>query len=105
MVARAGLAPLFQWVVTSVDAGARKPAPRFFEYALERCGLDRGDVLFVGNQRNTDVAGAQAFGIANVWLASPAHRSDDDGPCDAVPTHTIGSLDHLPALLSRLGAA
>lgn len=29
---RAGLAALFRWVVTSVDAGARKPAPEFFQY-------------------------------------------------------------------------
>jgi FMN phosphatase YigB (HAD superfamily) len=27
---RAGLSALFRWVVTSVDAGARKPAPQFF---------------------------------------------------------------------------
>src|SRR5688572_20849888 len=31
-LARAGLSHLFRWVVTSVDVGARKPAPRFFEY-------------------------------------------------------------------------
>ena len=35
---RAGLGALFRWVVTSVDAGARKPAPEFFQYALARCG-------------------------------------------------------------------
>ncbi len=47
---RAGLNTLFRWVITSVDAGARKPAPEFFQYALARCGLAREDVLFVGNR-------------------------------------------------------
>src|SRR5437667_1143140 len=56
---RAGLNALFRWVVTSVDAGARKPAPVFFDYALAKSGLERHDVLFVGNQLNTDVAGAE----------------------------------------------
>src|SRR5215470_1209967 len=54
---RAGLGPLFRWVITSVDAGARKPAPDFFRYALARCGLAKDEVLFVGNQQNTDIAG------------------------------------------------
>jgi HAD superfamily hydrolase (TIGR01509 family) len=99
---RAGLGPLFRWVITSVDAGARKPAPQFFEYALERSGLSKEEVLFIGNQLNTDVAGAEAFGIRTVWLSGPEHRSADDTPGSASPTHTIGTLYDLPALLQRL---
>jgi putative hydrolase of the HAD superfamily len=99
---RAGLNGLFRWVITSVDVGARKPAPRFFEFALARCGLAAQDVLFVGNQLNTDVAGAEAMGIATVWLSGPEYRSADDRPCAASPTHTIRTLDDLPALLKRL---
>ena len=101
-LARAGLGPLFRWVVTSVDAGARKPAPQFFQYALARCGLAREDVLFVGNQLNTDVLGAEAFGIRTAWLSSPDYRSADDAPCGASPTYTIRTLNELPALLRRL---
>ena len=99
---RAGLSHLFRWVVTSVDAGARKPAPQFFRYALARCGLTREDVLFVGNQLNTDVSGAEAFGIASVWLSGPDYRSTDDAPCNASPTYSIRTLNDLPALLRRL---
>ena len=99
---RAGLNNLFKWVITSVDAGARKPKPQFFQYALARCGLTAEDVLFVGNQLNTDVAGAEAFGIPTVWLSGPAYRSADDTPCPASPTYTISTLGDLPALLQRL---
>jgi FMN phosphatase YigB (HAD superfamily) len=99
---RAGLDGVFSWVITSIDAGARKPSARFFSYALTRCGCAADDVLFVGNQLNTDVAGANAAGIRSVWLAGEGFRSDDDRPCDAEPTYTIESLAELPALVSRL---
>jgi phosphoglycolate phosphatase-like HAD superfamily hydrolase len=96
---RAGLGRFFQWVITSVDAGARKPAREFFEYAIARCGLAKDDVLFVGNQLNTDIAGAEAFGIRTAWLSDPGYRSYDDAPCEARPTYTIATLNDLPALL------
>jgi FMN phosphatase YigB (HAD superfamily) len=99
---RAGLGPSFRWVITSVDAGVRKPAPEFFQYALARCGLSKDDVLFVGNQLNSDVAGAEALGIRTAWLCGPAYRSLDDGPCSIRPTYTIETLYSLPALLQEL---
>jgi FMN phosphatase YigB (HAD superfamily) len=98
---RARLGP-FHWVITSVEAGARKPAPEFFQYALGRCGLTRDDVLFVGNQLNSDIAGGEAFGIRTVWLGGPAYRSLDDVLCGASPTHTIETLHSLPALVRKL---
>lgn len=98
---RAGLGPLFCCVITSIDAGARKPAPQFFEYALARCGLAKHDVLFIGNQLNTDVAGGEAFGIQTVWLSGPQHRSADAVPCQVLPTYTIRTLYDLPTLLQQ----
>jgi FMN phosphatase YigB (HAD superfamily) len=102
---RAGFGPLFQWVVTSVDAAARKPAPEFFQYALARCGLTKDDVLFVGNQLNSDIAGGESFGIRTVWLCGSSYRSVDDGPCSARATYTIDTLHRLPALVQRLQAS
>jgi FMN phosphatase YigB (HAD superfamily) len=99
---RAGLGRLFHWVITSVDAGIRKPAPEFFQYALARCGLAKDDLLVVGNQLNTDIAGAETSGIRTVWLSGPAYRSDDDAPSNASPTYIIQTLYDLPALLQRV---
>jgi FMN phosphatase YigB (HAD superfamily) len=99
---RAGLSQLFRCVVTSVDAGSRKPSAQFFDYSVRHCGVTKDAVLFVGNQLNTDVAGAQAFGISTVWLSGPAFRSVDDGPCDATPTYTIETLYELPGLVHQL---
>jgi FMN phosphatase YigB (HAD superfamily) len=100
---RAGIEQYFKWVITSVDAGARKPATEFFEYALGRTGLGKSEVLFVGNQRNSDVRGGIGFGVSTVWISSPEHRSDDDREAEnTVPTHIISTLDDLPPLLARM---
>lgn len=101
-LARAGLDGVFTWVITSIDAGARKPSRRFFDYALARLGCAADDVLFVGNQLNTDVAGANTAAIRSVWLSGDVYRSDDDRACDASPTYTIESLSDLPALVRWL---
>ena len=65
---RARINDHFEWVITSVDAGARKPDRRFFSYALKKCNLKKEEVLFVGNQLNTDIRGANDYGIRCVWL-------------------------------------
>jgi FMN phosphatase YigB (HAD superfamily) len=105
---RARINDYFEWVITSVDAGARKPAPGFFSYALKKCKLKKDEVIFVGNQLNTDIRGANDYGIKCVWLSGQAYRSPDDIPNDeligsrARPTHAIESLKQLPALLETL---
>jgi FMN phosphatase YigB (HAD superfamily) len=104
---RAGIGRFFAWVVTSVDAGFRKPAPRFFDFALRECRLVRHEVLFVGNQLNTDIAGGQAYGIPSIWLSGSAYRNADERlSCEDVhPTHTILALCQLPSLLESLLSA
>jgi putative hydrolase of the HAD superfamily len=100
---RAGLAQFFRYVVTSVDAGTRKPAPEFFDYALRRCDVTKDAVVFVGNQLNTDVAGAQSFGITTIWLSGVAYRSiDDDVACKVQPTYSIETLYELPRMVQQL---
>lgn len=103
---RAGIGGV-AWVVTSVDAGFRKPAPQFFEFALRKCGLARDEVLFVGNQLNTDIAGGREYGIRTVWLSGGVYRSADEtlSVRDIRPTHRIHTLRQLPSLLESLHKA
>ena len=99
---RAGLSDRVRWIVTSIDAGARKPAREFFDRALGAMQMAAADVLFVGNQRNTDIAGGNAFGVPTVYLTDAIYRSPDDAPCASEPTFTIPTLSDLPSLVARL---
>ena len=94
----------FKWVVTSVEAGKRKPHPGFFSFALKKCGLKKDEVVFVGNQLNTDIQGALDYGIPNVWLSDDVFRSPDDmyKTGQIAPDHTIGNFAELPRLVRKL---
>ncbi|MGI8807187.1 MAG: HAD family hydrolase [Acidimicrobiales bacterium] len=86
-VASAGLEGTTDLVVTSAQAGARKPHPRIFRHTLERCGVAPAQALFVGDTLYADVEGPLAFGMAavHVW------RDDmvgDPGPLPAGAART-----------------
>lgn len=62
------LTPLLDGVLTSAQAGARKPAPEIFERALALAAVRREDAIHVGDTVDEDVAGARAAGIEPVLL-------------------------------------
>ncbi|HVF15058.1 MAG TPA: HAD-IA family hydrolase, partial [Acidimicrobiales bacterium] len=67
-VASVGLDGLVDPIVTSAQAGARKPHPRIFDHTLGRCGLSPPETLFVGDTWGPDVEGPLAAGMRPVHL-------------------------------------
>jgi putative hydrolase of the HAD superfamily len=66
-----GLASFFDTVLISDAEGLRKPDSRIFARALERCEVNPGEALFVGDHPEIDVAGATAAGLIAVWKRVP----------------------------------
>lgn len=58
---------LLAGVVTSVEVGWRKPDPRGFLYLADRLGVDKKDMMYVGNERK-DVVGANTAGVYSVRI-------------------------------------
>jgi HAD superfamily hydrolase (TIGR01509 family) len=94
LLAELGLGGLVDAVVTSAEAGVRKPDPRIFETALAAVRCPPELALLVGDSLDVDVVGGRAAGIRSVLL-------DRGGPTrEAEYAERIVSLDNLPALLS-----
>lgn len=69
-----------RWFVAIADSarlGVAKPDPEIFAWALERLGVPAGEVVHVGDSRETDVAGALAAGMRAIWFG-PAARDLGD---------------------------
>jgi putative hydrolase of the HAD superfamily len=62
-IRRLGLSGLFDFVVTSEEAGVEKPDPLIFSYALEKMGLHPKDVVMIGDDSKKDIDGARNHNI------------------------------------------
>lgn len=88
-----GLAGLVDAVITSAEAGARKPAAAIFRAALDRLETSPDLALYVGDSPETDIAGAKGAGIRSILLD---RRGVD---ADRAQMDRIFSLADLPGLL------
>jgi putative hydrolase of the HAD superfamily len=82
---RVGLGGQLDAIVTSAEAGARKPDVAIFDRALRLAGVPASEAVHVGDSVAEDVAGARRAGIEAVLLL----RDGSSGP-DGV--RTISSL-------------
>ncbi|MEV6301764.1 HAD family hydrolase [Actinoplanes sp. NPDC051861] len=78
-------------VVTSEDARAYKPRPEPFLMALNKLGMDPGDVLHVGDSVDADLAGATALEIDTAFV----DRRGRGLPAGVTATYVVRSLDEL----------
>lgn len=63
-----GLAPFFTHTLISEEVGINKPQPGIFEVALERNGISADEALMIGDSYSSDIAGAKAAGIDQIWV-------------------------------------
>ncbi len=98
-LARRGLAPFFDVLVLSSEAGVAKPHPAIFRAALDVLGVAPANAVYVGDRLLPDVAGPQAIGMRAV-LIEVGHRAETH-PAIA-PDARIAELAELPAVLRRL---
>ena len=76
-----GLGEQLDGIYISSDYGCRKPDVRFFRALLQERGLDARNCLMIGNDLQTDIAGAQNAGLATLYmhtnLTPPDQRKAD----------------------------
>lgn len=63
-----GIASLVDGLVTSEEAGAEKPDPRMFAMILKKLGCKPDQALYIGDNLERDIFGAERFGISALWL-------------------------------------
>ncbi len=96
-IRRTPLAVHFRLGVSAGEAGAAKPDPRIFEYLFAKAGVAARDVLHVGDDPVTDVAGGRAAGCLTVWVNRCGARWPDGlAPADA----EVADLHGLARLLA-----
>lgn len=89
-----GLAPYFDRMVLSEDAGIQKPHKGIFDFALKNTNSRRSETLMVGDSWEADIAGAYRAGIGQLWL------NPEQLPARGfTPTYTVRSLEEIKGIL------
>ncbi len=94
----AGLTGLVDTCCVSGVEGVRKPDPRIFELAAERCGEPLAGGWMAGDNPQADIGGADALGLGTIWFR---HGRDWDEPSFA-PTLQVDTLEEALGHLNEL---
>jgi putative hydrolase of the HAD superfamily len=90
-----GIEPFFDSILISEAEGIAKPNPQIFMRALERCGVQASETMFVGDYPEYDIAGALGAGLLPVWKQKPYWTV-------APEIHRIEELREIEPLLDRV---
>lgn len=90
----AGLSSYFDKVILSDKVGVNKPHPNIFHYALNEIGVDKRDVIMIGDNIFTDIGGAYNIGIDQIWFNPQGKES-----VDIQPAHIVKRLKDIQYIL------
>ena len=96
-----GLTPLFDGVTISEAVGTRKPERALFEAAAAACAvpLSAGGWM-VGDNPDTDMAGASAAGLRTAWVAGAREWTDGPHRPDVIVSSAVEAIAVLRELPS-----
>ena len=101
---RDGLFELFDVLALAKAAGAMKPDPRIWRYALTQAGVAPHQAVHIGNRLDADVRPAKQLGMRTIWLlrgeAPSAPTIQQLSEADAV----ITSLTQAPSVIAGLAS-
>jgi len=92
-VKNAGLEKYFTTIITSEDAGAKKPDKKSFYYALENTGAEIENSIMIGDDLKTDIIGAKNTGIDQIFVNYKKTNKD------ITPTYEVFSLKDIENIL------
>jgi ribonucleotide monophosphatase NagD (HAD superfamily) len=78
-----------------------KPSPAYFEAALEALDAEPELTWMVGDDLDSDIAGAQRYGLRTILVRTGKFRPDDLERSTIVPDAVVSSIAFLPEWLER----
>lgn len=98
-----GIHDLFDGILISSDEGCKKPDARFYKLLQERYGVEITESLMIGNDMDTDIAGAVSVGMDSFYIHSAISPQGQSGAgMQAVHADYIMRRMNLGALKNRL---
>jgi len=101
LLERHGMLAYFAYLFFSNEHGMSKPDVRVFRHTLDELGVSAPEAAHVGDIQRTDIAGAQAAGMAAVHFVGANNHDAQSSTADLMVRH----FDELPQALGWLTCA
>ena len=88
----------FDFVLTSIDVGLKKPDPRLFHLIIRQLGVAPKNTIMVGNDRAEDIRPAAKLGMLTAYF------TEKHDPNYLEPDFQFSSFVDLPHLIDELEA-
>jgi putative hydrolase of the HAD superfamily len=92
---RLGLGELFDISISAEAVGSAKPEPDIFIHACQRADVKVTEMAHIGDELETDIAGALAAGVTAIWMNRQGIAAEPDLNAHA----TVRDMQELLALL------
>ena len=93
-LANSGLAPYFEKMILSEDAGIQKPHKGIFDYALKNTNARKKESLMIGDSWDADIVGGYDYKMDQLWFNPEGSAADG-----FEPTYTVRSLQEIKHIL------
>lgn len=94
---RTGLDQVIPDIFISMELGAQKPMPAYFDKVCEALGIvDRSHTVIIGDSLTSDIQGGNRSGIDTIWYNPKGKPLTGT----AQPTYTVSSYDEILAILA-----
>jgi len=95
---RLGLHHFFDAVIISEDVGSEKPQSKIFRVAIEELGVKPEETIYVSDDLETDVLGANKAGLISIRVIKQKHEEPILNK-DMRPKFTITKISELLSIL------
>ena len=84
-------------IAISGEFGKGKPAPEIFNYALGLLGVEKNEVVMIGDNPKTDILGASKVGIDSIWINHHGRELTE-----ITPTFEVNRLKEILPIIKTL---
>jgi FMN phosphatase YigB (HAD superfamily) len=94
------------FIATSEDWRAEKPAPEFFKALIAECGMPAEQIAYVGDRLDNDIRPALDAGLVTAFVRrGPWGFLHQHDPAVQTSHLRVDDLDELPSALARYNAS
>ncbi|MFX0184800.1 MAG: TIGR02253 family HAD-type hydrolase [Candidatus Hodarchaeota archaeon] len=99
---RLGIHHFFDTVIISEEVGVEKPNQKIFQTALEKMRLKPNEMIYIGDNIETDIIGANSVGIISVKLDREDSRDEETRKQIKKPRYIIHKFNEISSLYQKL---